>query len=325
MKSRRVLFALVLALVLCMMAGVAMAATEVSTSDELKAAVKVAGNHIILKNDITSFMDVDVSGVTIDLNTHTLTLGPSGGSNGTETNGARVLKNGSLTIKNGKITASTEKNTVGKNVIILMANYGSLTLEDVVITNLPSTVTYSINNRGNLTLKGNTVVPNGKEKAITNDPYNYVAGRDAVLNVADSKVVVGDVQLETYGSTGNPTGKVIINIENGTFGKFNVENWGEETKVSITGSIGGGTIQQGGALPNEISAIIAKDHYGVYDEKNNWTFMTEKEINEMLAAMNPVVPSLPQTGDESNIVLWAAMMALSAAAFVVLSKKARFN
>lgn len=34
---------------------------------------------------------------------------------------------------------------------------------------------------------------------------------------------------------------------------------------------------------------------------------------------------VPQTGDESNILLWVSLMALSAAAFVVLGRKTRFN
>ena len=36
-------------------------------------------------------------------------------------------------------------------------------------------------------------------------------------------------------------------------------------------------------------------------------------------------PSIPQTGDESNLVLWLALMAVSAAAVVAVGKKVRFN
>jgi len=43
------------------------------------------------------------------------------------------------------------------------------------------------------------------------------------------------------------------------------------------------------------------------------------------APVAPSTPSVPKTGDESNIALWIALMALAAAGIVIAGKKARFN
>ena len=42
----------------------------------------------------------------------------------------------------------------------------------------------------------------------SSDPYNVANAGDAVLNVADPYVVVGDVQVELYGNKQNPEAKV---------------------------------------------------------------------------------------------------------------------
>jgi len=49
---------------------------------------------------------------------------------------------------------------------------------------------------------------------------------------------------------------------------------------------------------------------------NYATIITEKKVSSS---------SAPQTGDNSNIALWLALMALSAAGVIVIGKKARFN
>lgn len=43
------------------------------------------------------------------------------------------------------------------------------------------------------------------------------------------------------------------------------------------------------------------------------------------AKVAPVTPSVPKTGDESNIALWIALMGLAVAGMIVVGKKTRFN
>ena len=142
-----------------------------------------------------------------------------------------------MTLINGELVASNENNKA------VLANYGELTLEDVVVGICDNTQ-YTINNRGILTLKGKTIVPTGKagmQVAITNDPYNgYYEDFDAELNIDSAEVEVGVVQAELYGNNVN-AGGVVLNISAGKIEKVIDDG---ATKAELTGNITGGTFEE---------------------------------------------------------------------------------
>ena len=92
--------------------------------------------------------------IIFDLNNFTYNInGETVGSTGTETNGFQLLKGSEITFKNGKITSD--------KAIILIQNYASLTLENVILDGslLTGTRSYtSSNNYGNIVYKGNTQI-----------------------------------------------------------------------------------------------------------------------------------------------------------------------
>ena len=233
----------------------------VSTTEELEFAlnmVKAGAEYscpqqpvtIQLKNSIAGSFDVGTStgkapkNIVLDLNRNTLTLKPGVGSFNTKSNGIRVLAYSKLEIQNGTIICSSEE---ADNIKIGIANYSDLTLDSVAVKSGDLTI-YTINNRGKLTLKGTTSVENAKAPhgdyvdsaeliAITNDPYNlyYSTPINAEINCSDSNVVVGNIQLETYGSKGD----IELNITNGSFG--GVYAPAAEGTVTVKGAISGGT------------------------------------------------------------------------------------
>ena len=107
-------------------------------------------------------------------NRQNLILGPAVGSAATRTNGIRVLANSKLTIMNGAVICGKEAADAVKTGI---ANYGTLELQSVNLVSGSETI-YAINNRGKLTLSGNTRIADGDGQnfrfGITNDPYNFV-------------------------------------------------------------------------------------------------------------------------------------------------------
>ena len=187
-------------------------ATEVATADALGTAL-ATGGEIKLTADVTRSFDVsNGQNIVLDLNGKTLTLAPPVGSSGTKSQGIRVLFGGELTIKNGTVVPGDE------DILFTIANYGTLTLENVELKAADYTQ-IGINNRGNLTLAGNTEVETGKTSyklAITNDPYNYTGNTDvpAVLNIASADVKVGAVLVELDPVSGNISG-VELNISAG--------------------------------------------------------------------------------------------------------------
>ena len=233
----------------------------VSNSEELEFALNIisAGAEyacpesavkIKLLNSMTGSFDVGTSNgkapknILLDLNGNTLTLCPSVGSVGTKSNGIRVLAYSKLEIKNGTLICSSEEND---NVKVGIANYSDLTLDSVEVKSGDLTI-YTINNRGNLTLKGATSVENGKAVqsdytdstdyiAITNDPYNlyYATPINAEINCTDGNVVVGNIQLETYGSAGD----IELNVTDGSFGGIYAP--AAEGAVIVKGAISGGS------------------------------------------------------------------------------------
>ena len=189
-----------------------------------------------------------VVNASLDLNNNTLTLGPAIGSTNTETNGIRVLAYSKLEIKNGTIKCSDEVSNDGRKVKVGLANYGTAVLEDIVFKSGTYDI-WTVNNRGDLTLKGNTTVETGTNSdttdnptltraAINNTPYDYFYnGVNAVINVADATVEVGKIVLndETISTSTNTNGKAVLNLSAGTFGEISETKPGNGIEGNITG------------------------------------------------------------------------------------------
>ena len=227
---------------------------------------------IKLTDDVENGFDVGNSNGTapkyfkLDLNGKTITLRPAVGSVGTVSSGIRVLAYSKLEISNGNVVCSDE---VEDNIKVGIANYGTLGLDSVNVQSGALTI-YTINNRGKLTLSGETEVENAqvaqndyangsKYVAITNDPYTLYYTNDAIINCGSEDVVVGNIQLETYGSAGN----IKLNISNGSFGEIVAPTVSESDKVEIFGNITGG--QYGNDVSNYIpSNYEVKGVDGIY-------------------------------------------------------------
>lgn len=208
--------------------------------------------EIILLKDVSEGFDIgksngsETKNVILNLNGHTLTLKPAVGSVGTVTNGIRVLAYSKLVVKNGTVICPDD---MASNIKTGIANYSELVLDNVTVRSGALTK-YTVNNRGRLTLSGDTSVENGKVEqtngkgdyiAITNDPYNlyYIENVDATL-ICDSKdVSVGTVQVERYARTSNNKGQVKLDISAGYFDRITEDG---QTSVTVSYDITGGTI-----------------------------------------------------------------------------------
>ena len=174
----------------------------------------------------------------LDLNGNTLTLSPSVGSVGTKTAGIRVLAYSKLEITNGTMICSSKTED---SVKVGIANYGELVLDSVSLQANDLITQYTVNNRGALTLKGNTAITKGTICAITNDPYNlyYTTNVNASVTCDSSDVVVESILVERYERNSANKGGVELNISAGYFGKI-VEDG--NTGISASYNVTGGTI-----------------------------------------------------------------------------------
>lgn len=253
----------------------AVAAAEKSNNSTLEKSTEI----VLLKDtndglDIGNSSGTEAQNIIINLNGHTLTLGPAIGSTGTETNGLRVLAYSKLEVKNGTVVCSNLPNDKGSNVKVGMANYGTLTLTDVDFQS-GDYVLYTINNRGALTLSGTTKVESGKadsQIAITNDPYNYYyTNFDASLTIDSESVSIGKVQLERYGNSQNKDAKVVLNISAGAIGEI-VEDG--KTVVSVQSNI------TGGIFKNDPTKYVS-DEYTVITNADGTYTVSEKKVAQI--------------------------------------------
>ena len=293
MKKRFSAFFLAALMVAALLPAVSFAAeTEVLPSENLQAKVTAAtnGDTIKLTENMTGSFDLpEGKSLTLDLNGKTLTLKPAVGSAGTVSQGIRVLRDATLTIKNGTILSGE---TVSDNIKVSIANYGTLTLDDVELKAGPITWV-GVNNRGALTLTGNTTIETAKEGwkwAITNDPYDYVTqDTNASLTIADSTVKVGVVAVETGKDNGNNTnGKVVLNISAGVVEELKIEAAvGAENNNApdVTGLTGGQikVLDEAITLPSGSNVMVGTPAYA--GPVMNWV-----KVN---AADNGVVKSGP--------------------------------
>lgn len=259
-----------------------------ATAKELEHALKMVSDGAVIKllNNVTLGFDVGTEDgsvsrkVVLDLGGNTLTTAPAVGSAGTKTSGIRVLANSSLTLRNGIVVTPDETDDV--KVKVGLANYGTLKLESVQVKAGNATV-YSINNRGELTLSGKTTVENGTEPnfrfAVTNDPYEYIyTNRDAVLNVSDAAVTVGDIQIERYSRPTTNAGGIELNISAGTFGSITDDD-GEF--VSVTPGI------TGGIFANDVTDYVKEGYRCVAREDGTYKVEFIKLKQEALSFKKP--------------------------------------
>ena len=198
-----------------------------------------------------------IQNIKIDLNGHTLTLGqPLVGSTGTVTNGIRVLAYSKLEMVNGIVSGLNSEALRG------LQNYGATVLEDVVFADMSETYD-SIGNFGSVTLKGNTVVPNGTKSAILNSTYLYSDDSQVPVKIIieDATVQTGKIKVDLKEYTHSQTGTInaadpVITISAGTIESVIVSGDDKE----VVGGITGGTFTA--AVPEELCAngVIPKDN-----------------------------------------------------------------
>lgn len=238
---------------------------------------------ITLMTDTKDSSDIGTSNgqapknVTIDLNGHTLTLGPGVGSAGTETAGLRVLAYSTLTVKNGTLKCSDD---TADHILVGIANYGKTTLENVTL-DAAEVTQYPVNNRGELTLKGDTTVENGGvyDIAITNDPYNYYyKDVDASLNIADPEVTVGTVRLELYGNATN-NGVPVLNVSAGTLQTIITDG---NNAIGFESNVSGATFEE---LP-DAGLIGDSDMYQTADGKFKASDSTVEGATKVIAMVS---------------------------------------
>ncbi len=238
---------------------------------------------ITLMTDTKDSSDIGTSNgqapknVTIDLNGHTLTLGPGVGSAGTETAGLRVLAYSTLTVKNGTLKCSDD---TADHIRVGIANYGKTTLENVTL-DAAEVTQYPVNNRGKLTLKGDTTVENGGvyDIAITNDPYNYYyEDVDASLNIADPEVTVGTVRLELYGNATN-NGVPVLNVSAGTLQTIITDG---SNAIGFESNVSGATFEE---LP-DAGLIGDSDMYQTADGKFKASDSTVEGATKVIAMVS---------------------------------------
>lgn len=253
--------------------------TPYETFDKALEAAAALGEEevtITLLDDVEGGFNVGNSKGTkpqnfiLNLNGNTLKAQPGVGSNN-QSNGIRVLYKSTLTIMNGTVTADD-----GEGIGVMIANYGTLTLDGVSVEPAAETQ-YTVNNRGDLTLKGDTTVTDGTTTAITNDPYNlYITEKtDAVLNIADSNVTVGNVLVELYGNAKNPDAEVVLNISAGTIDSITDDTATNTPKFTVKGNVTGGTFTEG-----VDSQYIAEGSAPLVDTDGAYTVLPEEDAKD---------------------------------------------
>ena len=238
----------------------AIAAAPTASYEEGKSGQVAEKAVIKLLKDTTGGFDVGVEtssletwkiqNIEINLNGHTLTLGqPLVGSDGTKTSGIRVLAYSDLVIKNGTVKGATALRGI--------QNYGEVVVEDVIFTDM--TAAYdTIGNFGSLELKGDTIVPNGRNSAILNSSYTYSDDSQVpvTLTIEEDAVETGKIVVDLNEYTHSQTGDVNaaapeIIISGGKIESIKSE--GEDK--ALVGGVSGGTFD------SEVPADMCADGF----------------------------------------------------------------
>lgn len=274
--------------------------------------------------------------VILDLNGHTLTLGPGIGSTGTETNGIRVLAYSALVVKDGNVIAGENESD---QIKVAFANYGYLCLDNVDVDVGPLVI-YTINNSGILDLQGSTFVEAGGNANPNDNPelprcaiilstyqYVYTGTHNATINCDSPDVSVGNIVIEpVYNGNANENGVMGLNITAGQFGGI---TWTDSIKnVNVEGNISGGVFE------NDVSEFLAPGVDYVIGTDGNMYIGddTANAPREPVASDDDdefVPPYIPQqTSNDDDTTLYIACCAAAAvvallAIIIVMNERKR--
>ena len=293
MKMNKWLTALVLALVLCLSVSVALA---VNSEAALKTACETSGT-VTLTDDVALTKSIKIPNgisVTLDLNGYRLT-GPDDGN--AHYYAFIVEEGGQLTL---------EDNSAAQTGVLWAKCYGIET-------------------------KGGTFIMNSGKIDATN---NKTLGA-AIVNYGGNVIVYGGSMVASQWAVNSQSyfASTTLKVLGGTLeSKFNEEDGaitigGEHSKESDTAQLMGGTVKGKIAVVNNTAAANVTVSGGFYSTKpENVTIAGDMQL---VNGMYQIVPapsySAPKTGDNSSVALWVSLMAISAAAFVALGRKSRFN
>lgn len=302
------LAALVMAIALCLTAVGAMAANTLQVPNEyatVKAALAVVkdGQTIQLMQDIEGdgidFKSNNATTYTFDLNNHTYTVtGNLVGSKGSKTQAFRFYdKADSITVKNGRLTA-----TAGSNALWLINSYGNVTYENVVVdaSKLTSSQTQALHtNNGTNQLLGTSsvIAPAGYPAIVVNDSTSSSYPGAATMTINTK----GDIQGNVTVTGGEKAGLTITNVSN-------------KSQMDIV-------VESGDANMSNLPVGTEIENKGTGAVTANGVVLAK---GERIVIPAPVYDDLPQTGDNSSLMLWASMLALAAAGFAA-SRKTRLN
>lgn len=277
MKMNKWLVALVLALVLCMMASVAMAATLTPVD----GVINLTGDVVL-----TQPVVVKSGTVTVNLNGHTVSRAQSAewivdSSNSTFTSAYALFnaEDAGTIIINGPGTLNSVSNTSDYNMAVWARNGGTVIINGGTYTNVG----------GKMYEDNGTTINNG----------------ELIYSSGGGKITINDGTFKGMNST------FMLNLKDNTGSKI-VVNGGTYSACAPGGD---------DLLPYD--PRTARSEPTTIDFVNPEANVTQ--VGNTMVVSIPVTYTTPKTGDETNIALLVSLMALSAAAFVVLNKKVRFN
>lgn len=301
MMGMKKLSALIMVLMLCLIAVSAMAQTwNVKSDTEMLNAIAAAQNEDVIKltaNITGAGVDVpEGKNITIDFNGHTYTVSKDlVGSTGTAYIAFRFQKNGTITLKNGTIKATHS------NAKMLVQNYAALNLVDMLLdgSGLVGSNRYVLSNNNCTTNITGTSSIRAKNGDYAFDVYDYAPyySSKATVNVQTTGDIIGKIEV---GSSKGNDDKTHLNIKG--------VGWNSQMNVVVeNGTADLNNLPGGVTVKNNSKGKVVVD--GVSIAKGNQYIIPYPVVN------------MPKTGDESSVMLWAFVMVMAIAGFVMINKK----
>lgn len=332
MNSRKMLFALVCVMLLAvMLPAVSLAASvDVDTLEDFVNAMKGGATEINITGDFTvdatlNYIDTVLpAGCTVNGNSHVITItylyNADNGNYLFSTNGNCVIKDLTVDATNATPTvtchfADLTTGDVLQNVTIKGGNalvFGIITSGSVTITdsNFSDVSTGVYNESGIVKITGSTF-NNCSDKAAYLRDNGSVFSNNTVNN-SDVNAVGTNVVMS--GNTFNGDTRIKFYQEPAAFNgnHINDESW---------------IAAEPAAKNTDVSNNIYEDIYTALESNTISDTAKATAIAAHIARNQPadLKNRTPQTGDNSNIALWIALMAISALSFVALGRKSRFN
>lgn len=313
-----------MALVLCMTAASAMAATHnVATPVELNAQIAAAVSGDII--NVTA--DIDMGGNTIDINKSLTIKGNGNTIMGSAKKTFTINKDAKSDLINVTFDNVTIKNKASDGRCIDTRN-GAFELK---IVNSKLVTTGSGNNQA-LTIGGydNTSTQN---VIIQNSTIEAGDAGYCVISFVPHEITISGSTLNGYAALYFKDGseKSVATLKNSTVnGNAHAgEDFGaivtETEPIYITSS--GNTYNVENKGGSDYAAFFDKNDGNTSKNTINSTgdnFSGKPANGIATITFNAVKVNLPQTGDNSSLMLWVSVMAMAVVGFVV-SKKVRFN